>query len=104
MSIRDMYTRHRFAVGLAAGLVIAALTAAGVAVASIPSSKSGAITGCVSKGNGAVRIIDSQAGKHCRAGERTISWSKGYRYRGRWHVMARSPHGCICAVARPYAI
>jgi hypothetical protein len=31
-----------------------------------------------------VRIIDAQAGDVCTASERTVTWSKGYRYRGEW--------------------
>jgi hypothetical protein len=66
-----------------------ALTAAGVAVASMPSTSAGAVTGCVSKSSGAMRVIDYQAGKRCQAGEYTVSLSKGLRYRGSWHAKAR---------------
>ena len=75
---------HRWTSGFIAGAGCIALVSTGVAVASIPSSGSGSITGCVNRGSGAVRIVDSDAGKHCRAQERRVVWSAGYRYRGGW--------------------
>src|SRR6516225_2707059 len=72
---------RRRAIGFTAGLLIAVLVlGSGVALASIPSTSSGAFTGCVNKTGGAVRIIDYQAGKRCAADENSVSWSQGYRY------------------------
>lgn len=70
--------------GFIAGASVATLVGGAVAFAAIPSTTSGQITACVNKSTAAVRIIDHQAGKRCKSGERTISWSKGYRYRGAW--------------------
>jgi hypothetical protein len=67
------------------GLVSAALLAiAGTtaALASVPSSANGTITGCVNKTTAAVRIIDAQVGKSCTTNETTVNWSKGYSYKG----------------------
>ena len=84
-SLRERMAAHRATVGFAAGLLTATILGGGVvALAAIPSTANGAYTGCVNKTSGAVRIIDRQAGKHCTTRERTISWSKGYRYRGAW--------------------
>jgi hypothetical protein len=72
-----------------AALLVLALLGGGTAIAAIPSTAAGTFTGCVSKRTGALRVIDAQAGKACAAGETTISWSKGYRYRGAWSPAAR---------------
>lgn len=70
-------TRNR-TLGFVAGAVLAAtLVSTSVALATIPSSTTGAITSCVSKKNGAVRIIDHQAGKRCASTERSVSWFQG---------------------------
>ena len=66
------------------GAVSAAVVGGGVALASIPSTTTGSITGCVNNTTRAVRIVDAQAGHHCSAGETTLNWSKGYTYRGAW--------------------
>ena len=66
------------------GAASAAVVGGGVALASIPSSTTGDITGCVNNTTGAVRVVDAQAGHHCSAGETTLNWSKGYTYRGAW--------------------
>ena len=60
----------------------------GVALASVPSSTTGALTACVLNTSGAVRLIDYQADKRCSTTEHTVSWSKGYRYRGAWSSAA----------------
>lgn len=65
-------------------VVSAAVVGGGVAIASIPSTATGDITGCVSNASGIVRIVDVQAGHHCTAAETTVNWSKGYTYRGAW--------------------
>ncbi len=85
MNVRQAVSRRRGVGVFAAGAVSAAIAiGGGVAIASIPSSATGAITACVNNSSGAVRIIDAQAGNHCGAGEATVTWSKGYTYRGAW--------------------
>lgn len=60
------------------------LVGGSVAIAAVPSTTTGGITACVNNSSGAVRLIDYQAGRRCAATEHTVSWSKGYRYRGAW--------------------
>jgi predicted regulator of Ras-like GTPase activity (Roadblock/LC7/MglB family) len=81
--LRGLIERHRAAAGIAAGLLAASIVGGGIALAAIPASNTGSVTACV-KSTGAVRIIDYQAGKRCVTGEQTVTWSKGYRYRGSW--------------------
>jgi hypothetical protein len=88
VSIRTSVARHRGVAGFVAGVSTAAVLGSGVALAAIPSTATGSITGCVSRSSGAVRIIDFQAGKRCSSRERTILWNKGYRYRGAWSARA----------------
>lgn len=81
--------RKRRLTGPTAGVVAVVVAvvvgvAVTTAVASIPSTADGQITGCVNTTTHAVRIVDAQAGQHCAATEQTVSWSKGYRYRGAW--------------------
>jgi hypothetical protein len=83
--LRHLASGHRGLAGFAIGVVAAAtLTGGGVALAAIPSNSTGQYTACVLKRTGTVRIIDSQAGKRCRAKEKTVSWSKGWQHRGTW--------------------
>lgn len=56
------------AVAAAAALI---LLAGGIAVATIPSS-SGAVDACYNKGNGALRVIDAEAGQQCNASETSL--------------------------------
>ena len=59
--------------GFVAGLLCAVVIGGGTAaVAAIPSSTSGAITGCVNKDTAAVRIVDLQAGKRCTRKEKQV--------------------------------
>ena len=67
---------------------LGSLLVGGVAYASLPSTTSGLITACVNKTTAAVRIIDYQAGRRCAASETTLSWGKGYTYRGAWNATA----------------
>ena len=61
------------AVGAAgAGMLVAA---GGVGFASIPDSKTGVISACYNHRTGALRVIDTQAGRHCRRGEVALSWN-----------------------------
>jgi hypothetical protein len=78
-------SRRRGIAALAGGALCASLAVGGgVAIASIPSTTTGAITACVNRSTSAVRIIDYQAGRRCSAAETTLNWSKGYTYRGAW--------------------
>ena len=88
MTVVSRFSSRRgvpFAV-VAVGLV--SLLVGGVAYASLPSTTSGLITACVNKTTAAVRIIDYQAGRRCAASETTLSWGKGYTYRGAWNATA----------------
>jgi hypothetical protein len=81
---RLSFHRRGVATFVSGALSASLLIGGGAAIASIPSSTTGQITACVKTSSGAVRIIDSQAGHHCVAGETTLNWSKGYTYRGAW--------------------
>ena len=59
---------------LAAGVAVVALGAAGLALASIPSS-SGVINTCYTRGGG-FRVIDAEAGQSCRRFENALSWNQ----------------------------
>ena len=97
MKFREIIMRRRGTAGLLAGALCASLVVGGgFAIAAIPSTANGSYTGCVSKSSGAVRIIDAQAGKKCTTKETTVSWSKGYHYRGTW---SSSGHYAVLDVA-----
>ena len=49
--------------------------AGGVAVAAIPHSVTGLITGCYGPAS-ALRPIDAQAGQTCKNGEKTLTWNQ----------------------------
>ena len=84
-SLSALATRGRLTADAVSGvLVLGAMAGTGVAVAKIPSSSTGQITACVAEPSGTTRIINAQKGKKCRAGENTISWSRGWSYRGGW--------------------
>ena len=84
MPVRSFVARHRAAAGFVGGVATTAVLGSGVAVAAIPSTATGTITGCVNRSTAAVRIVDFEAGKRCSSRERTITWSRGMRYRGGW--------------------
>lgn len=62
----------QFLVALAA---MFALSAVGVAVATIPNS-AGEITGCYATKGGALRLIDVDLGQKCKSTERQVSWNQ----------------------------
>ena len=62
---------------IAAGVVLFLLGGTLAAVAAIPDSQSGEITGCYANSDGALRIIDAEAGETCREDETEISWGRG---------------------------
>ena len=73
-------------VAIAAGASLAVAGALTTAIAAIPDSNSGVITGCYANSNGALRIIDAQSGASCLSSEHRITWpSKGIRNRGAWN-------------------
>lgn len=61
-----------FLLGASSALVLGG----GVAVAAIPSTSTGKITGCVNKQTALARIIDYQAGKRCLRKERPVVWNQ----------------------------
>jgi hypothetical protein len=79
-AVRSLLSRAHSQRGLTSfivGAVAAALVVGGgVAVAAIPSTSTGNITGCVLKTTGAARIIDYQAGKRCKATENSLNWAQ----------------------------
>jgi hypothetical protein len=83
--LRKLKSRPAIAV---VSFVVGATIAAGVAWAAIPSSTAGTITACYPTSGtdkGALRVIDYQAGAHCRAGEAMVKWqADGMRWRGAW--------------------
>lgn len=66
--------RHRqMAFGFLLGLVTAGTT---VAIAAIPDSNTNVISGCYTTKNGALRVIDFQAGRRCASGEVLLQWNQ----------------------------
>jgi len=62
---------------LVSGFIVGAVVAGGsIAMASIPDSGSGVISACYTTKNGAIRIIDYQAGKRCERGEILLTWNQ----------------------------
>ena len=59
------------------GIVAGALLVGGLALAAIPNSVTGTYSVCANKTTGALRAIDTQAGKKCTAAEKLISWQQG---------------------------
>ena len=57
-------------------LTVIAVGTVGAAIASIPSTPDGVITGCYSEANGALRVIDKQAGASCKKNEIQVSWNQ----------------------------
>jgi hypothetical protein len=55
-------------------VALAAVAAAGVAYAAIPSS-GGVVTACYAKA-GDLRVIDAEAGAQCKSGETPLSWDQ----------------------------
>jgi hypothetical protein len=70
----DRLAGSRLFAALAASAVTAALIG-GIAVAKIPSAD-GTITGCYDKRTGALRVIDAERGRRCKASEIRVSWNQ----------------------------
>ena len=71
---------------------------AGLAYAAIPSRDTGRYTACVGN-DGSLRVIDYEAGSRCERGERSISWSKGWEYRGAWRSTTAYGPGHVTVLA-----
>src|SRR3954469_13495152 len=57
----------------------------GLSYAAIPNSSTKVISGCYATSNGALRVIDKQAGVTCAAGEQSLEWNQqGLRWRDAW--------------------
>lgn len=82
-----------------AAAVVGGTALTGIAVAGIPAAD-GTITACVSSA-GAPRIIDTEAGQTCAAGERQINWSSGWRHRGTYDSTKTYQVGDIVIVHQP---
>jgi hypothetical protein len=78
---RRRFGRHTAIAAVAVPLTLTLF--AGLAYATIPSRDTGRYTACV-RTDGSLRMIDYEAGARCARGERSISWSKGWQYRGAW--------------------
>lgn len=65
--------KRQFIAGIIGGCFLSGVA---VAVASIPDSSTGLISGCYSTRNGALRIIDLQAGRRCNTGESLLHWNQ----------------------------
>src|SRR5215211_6312496 len=68
----DWIRRHRPSPGTAFGFAALMVALGGVAFAAIPDSN-GTIHGCFQKGNGALRVVESQAS--CRNNENALNWN-----------------------------
>lgn len=79
-----MRTRKRSLIIGTIGVTAAGVTVGGVTIANaaVPSADN-TITGCYTSGS-PLRIIDTEAGQACAAGERTLAWGGGMRFRGVW--------------------
>src|SRR5215472_11248383 len=68
--------QRRIAALLGAPVVIAVVAGgAGLALASIPDSNTGVITGCYQMVGGQLRVIDAQAGAKCGPAEKKLTWN-----------------------------
>jgi hypothetical protein len=95
-----------------AASTVTALVIGGIAWAAVPTGTTGSIWGCyrlTAPSKGALRIVDHQAGRGCRADEALLAWpSRGFRWRGTWNnSTAYAPndviafHGSTYIATRP---
>ncbi len=67
----------RLSTAIAASLLTAVVAGTvGTAIATIPSTPDGVITGCYSAKDGSLRVIDKQAGDSCKKKEIEVSWNQ----------------------------
>jgi hypothetical protein len=57
-------------------VIAVAAGGAGLALASIPDSRTGVITGCYQMVGGQLRVIDAQAGAKCGPSEKKLAWNQ----------------------------
>lgn len=77
MRLSSRQTKGRSLLGFLVGFLSAAIIAGGgVAIAAIPASDTGEITGCYTIRNGDVRVIDLEAGDTCTKNETQIEWNQ----------------------------
>src|SRR4051812_17999087 len=70
-------------------LALVALVGAAAADAAIPNSSTKVISACYATSNGALRVIDRQAGATCTASERLLEFNqRGIRWRGAYSATA----------------
>lgn len=74
MPQKILRTRRGVLIATAAIVVVLAI-AAGVAYATIPDG-SGVIHGCFTTSNGALRVVDTDAGGTCKKGESPLNWNQ----------------------------
>jgi hypothetical protein len=81
--------KHRLLAVAVVGATLGLGIAGGIAVASIPDSGTGVITGCyITSGanQGKLRVIDAQAGATCLGTETQLAWNaKGLHFQGAWN-------------------
>ncbi len=90
---------HRRA--FAAGIAVIALGAAGLALASVPTS-SGVINTCYTRG-GSFRVIDTGDGQTCRHWERSLSWNQSGGGNGSGQPGPPGPAGPVGPAGAPGA-
>lgn len=73
MNGRRRCSRRLVVAPIVATVTIAAST---VALAAIPDSSTGVITGCYNQISGALRVIDAQHGARCLTGEKKLTWNQ----------------------------
>ena len=86
----------------ALALVVVAVVGGGVAHAAIPSTGSRQITACYSQANPALRVIDTDAGQKCAAGETALSWSQGWQFKGEYSGVPNYRKGDVVRISRKY--
>jgi hypothetical protein len=66
---------RRLSPGTILGLLALVVAMSGISIAKIPGD-GGKISGCYKKKSGKLRVINADKGKHCRRGERALTWSQ----------------------------
>lgn len=74
MKSDSMKGRKRLLTVCAAALAMGVLGS--TVTASIPDSTTSEISGCYKNGNGALRVIDTEAGQQCKPAESPLSWNQ----------------------------
>ncbi|GAA1299832.1 hypothetical protein [Saccharothrix xinjiangensis] len=87
--MEDLTWRQRLGALLAVLATVVLASTASTAVAAIPHSSTGAITGCYTSA-GALRVVDAQAGNACAATETRVEWNGTVITATRWSTGAIS--------------